>query len=255
VTAASVVELLHLATLIHDDTVDHADVRRGRTTISSRWGTNVAVLVGDYLFSIAATLACEAQDIQVMRRAAQNITEAAQGELYERFNAFNWRQTREDYWQKIYHKTAALFAAAAEVGAVVSDAPEPTVQALKSYGANLGMAFQVVDDILDFQGTEEEFGKPVGQDLLKGTLTLPSLLLVERHPEDNPVTKAFQDIDREENLHRALKMIRGDSIIEDCYVIAGEFSHKAQQALANLEDSVYRQSLFDLATYVVERRS
>ena len=255
VIMASAVELLHLATLIHDDTVDHSQMRRGKITVSDRWGRDVALLVGDYLFATSATVVCYVEDIQLIHRFAQTIKEISHGELSESLGTYDWRQTREQYFERISKKTAFLFATAAEGGSLLSEAPEPVVKALRSYGANLGLAFQVVDDILDFQGTEQEIGKPVGSDLSHGVLTLPSILLVEQYPHDNPVAKVFQDIDRQENVDRALQMVQNGSIIEECYGVAREFCRKAHEALEGLEDSVYRQSLWALAAYVVERRS
>ena len=251
---AAAVELLHAATLIHDDTVDNSDTRRGRATVSSLWGRDVAVLLGDYVFAASATFVCDTNNIRVIRRFSETLMELSNGELYELSAAYNWHQTREDYWKRIYNKTASLFSTAAKTGAILSDSPEEWVQALESYGCNLGMAFQVVDDILDFQGTEEEVGKPVGNDLLQGTLTLPSFLLMERYHNDNPIPALFQDPKSDENLKRVVEMIQDSSIIEDSYAVAREFVEKARSALDGISDSVYRRSLLDMLTYVLERR-
>ncbi|MEX2431402.1 MAG: polyprenyl synthetase family protein, partial [Dehalococcoidia bacterium] len=161
VTMATAVELLHIATLMHDDTVDKADTRRGRATISSLWGNDVAVLLGDYVFATSATFVCDTGNIRVVRRFSQTIMELAQGELAEHFSTHDWDQSVEDYNQRIYNKTASLFCTASESGGVLSGAPEAESRALKEYGYNLGMAFQIMDDVLDFMGTEEELGKPV----------------------------------------------------------------------------------------------
>ena len=119
--------------------------------------------------------------------------ELSSGELSEILDAYKPNISREPYWKRIYHKTASLFCTSAESGAILSGAPEDQVQSLKSYGYNVGMAFQIVDDILDFNGTEEEVGKPVGNDLLQGTLTLPSILLMEQYPDNNPVKRFFEN--------------------------------------------------------------
>jgi geranylgeranyl pyrophosphate synthase len=251
---ATAVELLHIATLIHDDTVDNSSVRRGKATVSSKWGKEVAVLLGDYVFATSATFVCDTQNIRVIRRFSETIMELSRGEMSEIFDAYNWKITREPYWQRIYEKTASLFSTASETGAVLSDAPESVVKALKSYGYNLGMAFQIVDDILDFQGTEEEFGKPVGNDLLQGTLTLPSILLLEQYPHDNPIERLFQNVEPGGNLKQAIEMIHNSTIIPQSYSIAADFHHKAKQALEPLQDSSYKRSLLAMAEYVVERR-
>ena len=251
---AAAVELLHIATLIHDDTVDNSAVRRGKETVSTKWGENVAILLGDYVFASSATLVCDTQNIRVIRRFSETIMELSSGELAEISSAFNWNVSRESYWKRIYEKTASLFCTAAESGAVLSGAPEDLVQSLKSYGYNLGMAFQIVDDILDFQGSEEEVGKPVGNDLLQGTLTLPSILLMERYPNDNPIKDLFQDGGSGIKLKRTIEMVQNSDIIPKSYSIAADLCYKATQALEPLGNSAHRQSLADMATYVIERR-
>ncbi|MQF48600.1 polyprenyl synthetase family protein [SAR202 cluster bacterium AC-647-N09_OGT_505m] len=251
---AGAVELLHIATLIHDDTVDNSPVRRGTATVSSRWGENVAVLLGDYVFATSATMVCDTNNVRVIRRFSETIMELSSGELSEISSAFNWDISRQSYWQRVYDKTASLFSTASESGAVLSGAPESLVQSLKSYGYNLGMAFQVVDDILDFQGTEEEIGKPVGNDLLQGTITLPSILLMERYPDDNPIKRLFENIEADGNLKQAIEMIQNSDIIPQSYSVAADLCHKATQALEPIPDSSYKRSLVDLAAYVMERR-
>lgn len=254
VIMAAAVELLHIATLIHDDLVDNSPMRRGKATVSSKWGENVAVLLGDYVFATSATLVCDTKNVRVIRRFSETIMELSSGELSEISAAYNWNIPRESYWQRIYNKTASLFSTAAESGAILSGAPESLVQSLKSYGYNLGMAFQIVDDILDFQGTEAEIGKPVGNDLLQGTITLPTILLMERYPDDNPVKNLFQNVEHDGNLKQAIDMIQNSDIIPQSYAIAADLCHQATQALEHLPDSAYKRSLVDLAAYVMERR-
>ncbi len=251
---AASVELLHIATLIHDDTVDNSAVRRGKATVSNKWGENVAVLLGDYMFATSATMVCDTNNVRVIRRFSETIMELSSGELSEISTAFNWDISREAYWQRIYDKTASLFSTAAESGAVLSGAPESLVQSLKSYGYNLGMAFQIVDDILDFQGTEEEIGKPVGNDLLQGTITLPSILLMEQYPDDNPIKSFFDNRESEVSLRKAIEMIQNSDIIPQSYAVASDLCAKATQALDSLPDSSYKHSLNTLASYVMERR-
>ena len=160
---ASAVELLHMATLIHDDTIDNASLRRGKATVSGRWGKNVAVLLGDYMFATSATFVCDTHNVRVIRRFSDTIMELSSGELLEYFNTNNWNQSREEYIDRIYRKTASLFRTAAETGAILGGAPEDAVQALDRYGYNIGMAFQIVDDILDVQGDAGEIGKACRQ--------------------------------------------------------------------------------------------
>ena len=252
---AAAVELLHIATLIHDDTVDNSPLRRGKATVSDLWGKNVAVLLGDYVFATSATFVCDTNNMRVIRRFSETIMELSSGELLEFFNSQNWKQSREDYNDRIYAKTASLFRTAAESGAILSGAPEETVQSLQSYGYNMGMAFQIVDDILDVQGNIEEIGKPVGNDLLQGVLTLPAIMLLERYPGENPVEELFRRGNNEagDSLKRALEMIQGSEIIEDCYAVARDYCLKASGALEPLPDGPARHSLLELSQYIMER--
>jgi len=133
-------------------------------------------------------------------------------------------------------------------------APEASIQILNEYGYNLGIAFQIVDDILDFVGTEEELGKPTGSDLAQGTLTLPAMLLLERYPEDNPVKRLFHNEDKEEDIKLAIELVRNSSITEECYRIASDYCAKACRNLNLLPDNASRQALIELANYVVNRR-
>ena len=251
---ASAVELLHIATLIHDDTVDGSDVRRGRATVSRIWGRNAAVLLGDYVFAISATLVCDVGNIRVIRRFSETLLELSLGELREMADAHDWSQTREQYLHRIYRKTASLFTAAGEAGAILSGAPEQIVQALKEYGCNLGMAFQIVDDILDLDGTAEEVGKPVGSDLAHGIATLPAIVAMERNPNDNPFLALSRRPGDPEGLRRAVELLRDPSIIEESYVVADRFCRRALESLAELDRNPSRDSLEALVDYVVKRR-
>ena len=136
----------------------------------------------------------------------------------------------------------------------MSQAPEKSIEVLKGYGYNLGIAFQIVDDILDFIGTEEELGKPVGSDLAQGTLTLPAMLVLERYPEDNPVKRLFQNRDKQENIELAIELIRNSSIVQECYGVASDYCAKACHNLSLLPDNPSRQALIQLANYVIRRK-
>ena len=252
---ASAVEILHTATLVHDDTIDNSPVRRGRPTINKVWGEDKAILLGDYLLAKSQELVAETQNSRVVRLFAHTFMTISSGELNQAFNAFNLDQTRQQYLQRISAKTACLISLATESGAILSQAPERSVEALKEYGHNLGIAFQIVDDILDFIGTEEEMGKPIGSDLAQGTLTLPAMLLLERYPEDNPVTRLFQNEARQKNIELAIELVRNSSIPEECYAIASDYCARACHNLNLLPDNASRRSLIELAEYVVKRRT
>lgn len=265
---AAAVELLHLATLIHDDTVDNAGLRRGKPTINKLYGNHVAVLLGDYLFATSATFVCDTQVIRVIRRFSETIMELASGQLIEFFTTFDPSKARRLYDERIYRKTASLFCTSAESGAILSGAPENQVQALRHYGYNVGMAFQIVDDLLDVQGDTAEVGKPVGNDLLQGVLTLPSIMLMERYPNDQPIDALFaaikyggpdsgspdsrsSDVDR--LLNKSLDMITGSGIIPDCFAIIRDYCAAAASALDDLPDCPPRRSLLEMVDYIRER--
>lgn len=251
---ATATELLHIATLVHDDAIDKSATRRGKPTLYKVWGEDKAVLLGDYLFAKAGELTANTQNLRAVKLFAQTLGIISTGELAQSFSAFSLEQTYEDYIQRISRKTAALFILATESGSVLSEAPEASIKILNEYGYNLGIAFQIVDDILDFIGTKEELGKPIGSDLAQGTLTLPAMLLLERFPEDNPVKKIFQDGDKDKNIKIAIELVCNSSIIEECYQTASDYCAKACQNLNLLPDNASRQALKDLADYVVSRK-
>ena len=251
---ATAVELLHTATLVHDDAIDNSLIRRGRPTINKVWGSEKAVLLGDYLFANAGELTTTTQNLRVVKLVAQTIMTISSGELNQAINAFNLEQTRQDYLQRISRKTASLFSLATESGAVLSQAPEKSIQILIDYGYNLGIAFQIVDDILDFVGTEEEIGKPVGSDLAQGTLTLPAILLLEYYPEDNPVKRLFHNEDKQKNIELAIELVRNSSIVEECYQVASDYCARACRNFNSLPDNESRQALIKLADYISKRK-
>ncbi len=251
---AGAVELMHTATLIHDDAIDKSVSRRGRATIYKLWGEEPAILLGDYLFAKAGEFVADTHNPRVIKLFSQTLATISSGELNQFFSAYNLKQTREQYFKKISGKTASLFSLATASGAILSEAPEKSVKTLGDYGHHLGIAFQIVDDILDFIGTEEELGKPVGSDLAQGTLTLPAMLLMERYPEDNPVKRRFENKDDPDNIRQAIEMIRNSPIVDECYIVASEYSARACQNLSELPENSSREALFELAKYVVARK-
>jgi len=254
IPVATGVELLHAATLVHDDMIDNSPRRRGKPTVASAWGWGVATLLGDYLFSKAAELVSQANNVRADRLFAQTLMALCTGELEEMFSSFKPDNNRDIYYRKIGNKTASLFSMATESGGIVTGASEEGIRALRDYGYNIGLAFQIVDDILDFTAGEEELGKPTANDLLQGNLTLPSIMLMEMYPKDNTVQEIFENRQREENLEKAIQIIRSSDIIPECYNVAREFTTEACRALANFPDNPCRQSLMNLADLLVERQ-
>jgi geranylgeranyl pyrophosphate synthase len=251
---ATATETMHIATLVHDDAIDSADLRRGRSTINSIWGVDLSILLGDFLFACAGEYATRTGSMRAVELFTQTLGIIARGEIKQAFSSFKIKQTYDQYLERIAGKTAALFNMSTESGAVLSNAPESSVQILKNYGYNLGLAFQVVDDILDFVSTEADMGKPVGADLRQGTITLPSLKLLERYPHDNPIEKIFNQEDVEVNLKLAIDMVRNSAIIDECYQMASDYATMATRELAGLPNKPAREALAALADYIIKRQ-
>ncbi len=250
---ATAVELMHTATLIHDDAIDKSVARRGKPTIYKMWGEETAILLGDYLFAKAGEHVADTQSPRVIKLFSQTLAAISSGELNQLLDAFKLEQTRQQYFRRISGKTASLFSLATKSGAILSGAPEKSAKALEEYGYNLGIAFQIVDDVLDFTGTEDELGKPVGSDLFQGTLTLPALLVLERYPENNPIKGLFENKDKQKNIEKAIDLIRNSAIVDECYAIASEYSARACQNLSLLPESPGRLPLIKLADYILKR--
>ena len=253
---AAAAEALHTATLVHDDVIDGALLRRGLPTLNAMWSRGATVLAGDFLFAQAADFAAMSGNPRVIRIFSRTLVTICNGELRQLFSALNWKQPKEEYYRRIFAKTASLFQAAAETGAVISGASEEFVQALSTYGYNFGMAFQIVDDILDFVGDESVMGKPAGSDLRQGTVTLPVVYVLqqdERAPELIRILEHAQ-ADGGSRLEEAVALIRDSDAIDAAEAEAREFVAKAQEALSILPDVPARDVLTDLADFVVERR-
>lgn len=256
VPLGAAIELLHTASLVHDDVVDGAMSRRGRPTANATFDNAITVLLGDYMFANAAEMVTRTGSLAVTRLFALALMKMTSGELDQDAAAFDVGKDVQQYLWRIGGKTAALIANATEGGAVLGQCDERTVEALRTYGYSLGMAFQIVDDILDFTGDEELMGKPVGSDLLEGTVTLPGLLFLERYPRDNPIKKFFTARrDRQARLQDALDAIIASDVIESSMDIARDYIRRATESIAFLPDSDAKQCLFELGAYVLERRS
>jgi geranylgeranyl pyrophosphate synthase len=256
VPLAASIELLHSATLVHDDVIDASPSRHGRPTAAALFNNAASVMLGDYMFAHAADLIARTDNTQVVRLFARTIMAMAGGELHQDMSAYEYSSDTLKYFGRIEGKTASLFATSAQGGAMVGRVAPSETEELRVYGLNVGMAFQVVDDILDFAGNEEEMGKPIGSDLMQGTLTLPSLILMERYPKDNPVKRAFKTRKpKPELIVEAVNMVRNSDILEESYRVARDFRDRALGSLTALPAGAARSSLEDIAEYVLERNS
>ena len=251
---AAAVETLHTATLVHDDLIDGALLRRGNATLNAIWAPGATVLTGDFLFAWAATLSVQTENMRVMELFSRTIMIICGGELGQFFRR-SWRdQTREDYNRRVYAKTASLFAAATEAAAILADAPEPEVSALRDYGHQVGVAFQIVDDVLDFVGSPKEMGKPVGSDMRQGIVTLPTLYYLGQHPDDEVVAQALEGRADDGIVETAVNRIRDAGAVEAAMRDARTHAQQAQAALTGFPANGYHQAMLDLADFVVQRR-
>lgn len=252
---AASVEMLHTATLVHDDMIDGSLLRRGNPTLNATWSDAATVLAGDYLFARASALAAETENVRILSIFARTLMTICDGELRQAFSTGWGLSARGDYYRRIDSKTASLFAASTEGGGILSEAPEREVQALRDYGYQLGMAFQIADDVLDFVGDERELGKPVGSDLRQGVVTLPMLYFLEANPKDKTLSRLLSGEDRsEEGIQAVVALIRDSGAIESSLAEARGFAARAKEALQALPANRYHQAMLDLADYVVERR-
>ncbi len=249
VALAAAVETLHTATLVHDDVIDGALIRRGHPTLNAIWSSEATILAGDYLFARAAGFAAETGSVAVMDSFARTLKIICDGELRQLFSTLDWHQPREAYYRRIFSKTASLFMSAAESVGLLASAPPQELKALQDFGYHLGMAFQIVDDILDFVGDEGVMGKPVGSDLRQGTITLPVFYFMQQHPELD-----VQTLYQQEGVDRLIDLVRNSEAIPAAQAEAEEFARNATRALDVFPDDPYRQTLHALADYVVARR-
>jgi len=254
VTLAASVEMLHTATLVHDDLIDGALLRRGMPTLNARWSPAATVLTGDYMFARAAKLAAEADTQPLTKLFAVTLATIVNGELTQLFAA-RGVISRENYTRRIYAKTASLFEMSTRAAAMVSPVGEEAIEAMRQYGYHLGMAFQIVDDILDFTGNQEAVGKPLGSDLLQGLVTLPALYYIEAHPDDPNVRLLAEGRygDRE-RIERLVEAIRSSEAVAGSLEEAKGFVQKALDWLAGMPAGEEKQALEELARYTVTRK-
>mgnify|MGYP001391333412 FL=1 len=239
---ATAVELLHIATLIHDDTVDKADVRRGKATASNLWGNNIAVLLGDYVFATSAIFVCDTGNITLVKRFAETIVELSKGELFENIESNNFSLTKEKYYEKTYLKTASLFKTSSFSGSIIGGGNDENIKNISKFGYHFGMAYQIQDDILDITSSKNKEGKPVFNDLSEGVITLPIILYLESRKYNNDMIKKFTEKEKEE----LLKEIINSKSIEESKKIAKFHYDKALNCLSNIPESNYRKALEEI---------
>jgi len=252
VTLAAAIEMLHTATLVHDDLIDGSILRRGLPTLNSRWSPGATVLTGDYVFARAAQLAAQTGSLPLMEIFSRTLMTIVNGEITQLFHAHQV-DTREDYFNRIYAKTASLFELSTEAAALLSGSPQGIVAAMKDYGYHIGIAFQIVDDLLDFVGDEEQVGKPLATDLRQGIVTLPTLYYLQSEADDSDLALVLAGDGTEEALRRLVEAIRRSGAIERSLEEARDFASIGEANLAGMPEGSERTALYELARYVVER--
>ncbi|KHT38487.1 octaprenyl diphosphate synthase [Vibrio sinaloensis] len=256
-TAAAFIEFIHTATLLHDDVVDESDMRRGKATANAAFGNAASVLVGDFIYTRSFQMMTELGSMKILKLMSDAVNVIAEGEVQQLMNCNDPDTTEEIYMDVIYSKTARLFEAATQIGAILNDAPEEVETALQNYGKYLGTAFQLIDDVMDYTSDGEEMGKNVGDDLAEGKPTLP-LLYAMRHGNDAQVAMIREAIEKAngmEKLTEILAAMEETGSLEYTRQKAYQEADKAIAELRVLEESEYKQALVTLAHMAVHRTS
>lgn len=251
---ATIIEFIHTATLLHDDVVDNSDLRRGRQTANAVWGNPASVLVGDFLYSRAFEMMIELKDLKVLEILARTTNVIAEGEVLQLLNVHNPETSEQQYLRVIRSKTAKLFEAGARLGALVAEQSEQTQSSLAAYGMHLGTAFQLIDDVLDYNADSEEIGKNIGDDLAEGKPTLPLIYVLEHGNTAQAacVRSAIEDGGRD-RIDAVLQAIQETGALQYTRHLAQAEAEKAVMSLGGLGPSPYRDSLRQLAEFSMSR--
>jgi len=253
-TLAAVIEFIHTATLLHDDVVDESSLRRGKQTANALFGNAASVLVGDFLYSRAFQMMVQVGNARVMQIVADATNVIAEGEVLQLLNMHNPDVNEADYLRVIRSKTAKLFEAAAQLGALVAGASDADIDAAGEYGRSLGTAFQLIDDVLDYSGNAAEIGKNVGDDLREGKPTLPLIYLMEHgSPEQRELVRSCIENGDEQHFDQILAAITSSGALDYTRQEAQKAAQRASDAVQSLPDSIYKDSLLKLSTFAVDR--
>ena len=253
---AACVEFIHTATLLHDDVVDASELRRGKLTANAVWGNQPSVLVGDFLFSRAFQLMVSDGSLHVLKLLSNASAVIAEGEVHQLLTTNDTSTSESDYLEVIQSKTAELFSAAARIGAVVADRPKIEEEALAAYGTNLGVAFQLVDDALDYSARQAELGKTIGDDFSEGKITLPVILAFRRGNEEEKKfwKRCLEELEQHpDDLDRAQSLIKQHSTLKDTMTRARHYAALAKDSLDLFSDCEAKQALISVIDFCIER--
>ncbi len=254
ITLASAIELIHTATLLHDDVVDNSSLRRGNPTAHTIWGNEASVLVGDFIYSRAFQLIVKLQNLKVMNIFADATNLIAEGEVLQLVNCHDPDTTENAYFAVIERKTGKLFEVGAQLGPAVAQSSSTQLDAMQAYGMNLGIAYQLIDDALDYNASVEQMGKNVGNDLAEGKPTLPLIYAMKKGtPAEIALIRKSIETGSSEELDSILQIIESTGAITYTANAAKQHAKKANSSLAHMPESPYRNALYDLAEFVVER--
>ncbi len=251
-------ELIHMASLVHDDVIDEAELRRGEPTIKAKWDNRIAMYTGDYIFARAIEYLSNLQKPQAHRILSETIVEVCLGEIEQIKDKFNWDQNLRTYLRRIKRKTALLIAVSCQLGGIAANVTPREEKALFQYGYYVGMSYQIIDDVLDFTSTEEELGKPAGSDLLQGNITLPVIEAISRDPSfKQKLQSMFQEEQEipEEDLASVVNHIKNSPGIEASLSLSERYLNKAYEALEKLPDQKAKQTFKSIARYIGKRKS
>ena len=248
---AEITEMIHTASLFHDDVVDEADMRRGVETVNYRFGNRIAIQAGDFMFAQASWYLANLDSLPVVKLLSEVIKDFAEGEIQQGLSSFDTDVTLEGYLEKSYYKTASLIANSAKAAGVLSDVSADVQEDLYQFGRGVGLAFQVVDDILDFTGTTDTLGKPAGSDLKSGNLTAPVLFAMEEKPYLQVLIE--RELTESGDLEEAIALINNSQGIARSRALAESFSAQALQRLEKLPSSPSKQALVELTDYIIKR--
>ena len=253
---SALVETIHTASLLHDDIIDNSDVRRGKKTVHSRWGPNITVLLGDYLYIKTLGLSLGSEHKEIVKILTDVSTEMIDGELFEYYMSGNLDIQETEYYQILNSKTASLFAASCQIAGILSRASEEEINRLKDFGRNLGMSFQLIDDLLDFSGNEDALGKPILSDLSEKRFTLP-LIFTLRNSEQKKRNRIEALLDEpvlsEDALKEILSVVKSNGALQYTFQKAEDFSLRAKDLIEQFPKSIYRDTLVLVSDFVLNR--
>jgi len=253
---STVFECLHAASLLHDDVLDNASIRRGKSSANKIWGNSAAVLVGDFLFSKSSRMAVEKKHIEFLKILADTAIRMTEGQMLELINTHNWSITRREYMGIITSKTADLLSAACASGGIVAGAKKDDIESLRNFGLNMGIAFQIVDDVFDYTSSVEKTGKPIGSDLREGKITLPliyTLIYLEKR-ERGRLEHLFKNGNASDKDYlRIIELVKDNGATNKCLKDAQDYANLAETYLSPFPDSPVKESLLKLNQFIVDR--